>query len=115
MFKRSAPAYPTASAGVQMTLRGGDTVEDIRIAMGSAGLTPIRARDAEAELRGHALTDAVVDRAAEAAMAAAEPVDDQRGSAEFKRQVLLTLVKRAISVAQRRCNGETVESHHEYY
>lgn len=115
VFKRCSPAYPTASAGVQMTLRDGDTVEDVRIALGSAGLTPIRARDAEAELRGRALTDAVVDKAAAAAIAAADPVEDQRGSVEFKQQVLRALVKRAIGVAQRRCNGDTVENRHEYY
>jgi carbon-monoxide dehydrogenase medium subunit len=114
-FKRCAPAYPTASAGVQLTLRGGDTVEDVRVAMGSAGLTPIRAKDAEAELRGNALTEDVIGKAAEAAVAATDPIDDQRGSMEFKQQILRTLVKRAIGIAQRRCNGETVENHHEYY
>jgi len=114
-FKRCAPAYPTASAGVQMTLRGGDTIEDVRVAMGSAGLTPIRAKDAEAELRGKSLTEDVIGKAAEAAVAATDPIDDQRGSMAFKQQILRTLVKRAIGIAQRRCNGETIENHHEYY
>lgn len=114
-FKRCAPAYPTASAGVQLTLRGSDTVEDVRVAMGSAGLTPIRAKEAEAELRGKALTEDVIGKAVEAAVAATDPIDDQRGSMEFKQQILRTLVKRAIGVAQRRCNGESIENHHEYY
>lgn len=114
-FKRCAPAYPTASAGVQMTLQDRDVVADARVALGSAGLTPIRASAAEGELRGNALTAGVIDKAAEAAVAAADPIEDQRGSPEFKQQVLRTLVKRAIGIAQRRCNGETVENHHEYY
>lgn len=113
-FKRCAPAYPTATAGVQMTLRG-DVVEDARVAMGSAGMTPIRAQDAEDELRGSSLSEDAINKAAEAAVAATDPIDDQRGSPEFKQQVLRTLVRRAIGIAQRRCNGETVENHHEYY
>jgi len=28
--------------------------------------------------------------------------------------VLLTLIKRAIDIAVRRCNGETIKGHHEY-
>jgi len=114
-FKRCAPAYPTASAGVQMTLRDGDIVTDARVSMGSAAMTPIRAKAAEDELRGNALTPAVIEKAAEAAVAATDPIEDQRGTPEFKQQILRTLVKRAIGIAQRRCNGESVENHHEYY
>lgn len=113
-FKRCAPAYPTASVGVQLTLQD-DVVEDVRIALGSAGLTPIRPKAAEDELRGKSLSEDVVVRAADAAVAATDPVGDQRGSPEFKQQLFRALVKRAIGVAQRRCNGETVENHHEYY
>ena len=114
-FKRCAPAYPTATAGVQLTLGEGDTCEDVRIAMGSAGLTPIHATEAEAELRGKVLSADTINKAAEAAVAASDPVEDQRGSADFKRSLLGTLVKRAIGVATRRCHGEKVEIAHEYY
>lgn len=114
-FKRCAPAYPTASAGVQMTLADGDTCQDVRVALGSAGLTPIHATAAESELRGAQLTESVINKAAEAAVAASDPIEDQRGSAAFKQQILNTLVKRAIGIAARRCRGETVETSHEYY
>ena len=50
-----------------------------------------------------------------AAVAAAEPVEDMRGSEAFKRSVLAVLVKRAIDAAMRRCKGEQVEMSHEYY
>ncbi|TDJ44396.1 MAG: xanthine dehydrogenase family protein subunit M [Gammaproteobacteria bacterium] len=114
-FKRCAPAYPTATAGVQLTLTDGDICEDVRIALGSAGLTPIHAIDAEAELRGKPLSEKNIEQAAEAAVAACDPVDDQRGSPAFKRSVLRVLVKRAVGIAVRRCGGESVESSHEYY
>jgi carbon-monoxide dehydrogenase medium subunit len=113
-FKRSAPAYPTATVGVQLTIRDGQ-VESSRIAMGSSGLTPIRAQQAEAELTGGSLAPERISRAAEAAAAAAEPFDDRRGSSEFKLQLIATLCKRAIAIAARRASGETVKNSHEYY
>ncbi len=114
-FKRCAPAYPTATAGVQMTLADGDVCQDVRIALGSAGLTPIHATEAEQVLRGKSLSPNTIDLAAEAAVAAAEPVEDMRGSEAFKRAVLAVLVKRAIDAAVRRCKGEQVEMSHDYY
>ena len=113
-FKRCAPAYPTASVGVQLTLDG-DTCQDVRVALGSAGLTPIHATAAEAELRGNTLTEAVINKVADAAVAASDPIEDQRGSADFKKAILHTLTKRAIDIAARRCRGETIEASHEYY
>ena len=113
-FKRCAPAYPTISVGVQLKLRG-DQCEEARIALGSAGLTPINARAAAAELCGKSLTAAGIARAADAAVAASDPVADQRGSPAFKRSLINALVKRGIEVARRRGRGETVEVSHEYY
>jgi len=112
-FKRCAPAYPTASVGVQLTLDG-DVCSNIRIALGSAGLTTITSKEAEDILRGNPLTEAGIDKATEVIVAAAEPVPDQRGSEDFKRAVLRTLVKRAMDIAVRRCRGETIKGHHEY-
>jgi CO/xanthine dehydrogenase FAD-binding subunit len=47
-------------------------------------------------------------------MAAAEPQSDMRGSAEYKRVLIRSLVKRAIEIALRRAHGEPVEASHEY-
>lgn len=113
-FKRCAPAYPTISVGVQLSVRD-DHCEEVRIALGSAGLTPIRAKRAEAELRGKALAAVAIARAAEAAAAECDPVADQRGSPAFKRSLVDALVKRGVDVARRRCRGEKVEVSHEYY
>jgi len=112
-FKRCAPAYPTASAGVQLSLDG-DVCSHIRMALGSAGLTTVTSKEAETVLLGSPLTEANIDKAAEAIVSAADPVPDQRGSEAFKRAVLRTLVKRAVDIAVRRCHGETIKGHHEY-
>ncbi len=112
-FKRSAPVYPTASVAVKLTLAG-DVCEDIAIALGCVGLTAIRATEAETVLRGKILNDKTIATAAEAARAAADPQPDMRGSAEYKRQLVVALVKRAIQIAARRARGEQVEGAHLY-
>jgi carbon-monoxide dehydrogenase medium subunit len=113
-FKRSAPVYPTASAGAQLTLEGKNVCKDVRIVLGCVGLTAIRASRAEAELRGKSITAQTIKAAAEAAMAAAEPQADMRGSVEYKRVLVGALVKRALGIAVRRARGERVEAGHEY-
>jgi carbon-monoxide dehydrogenase medium subunit len=112
-FKRSAPVYPTASAAVQLTMEG-DVCQDAAIALGCVGLTAIRAKDAEAAVRGQALTGKRIESAMEAARAEADPQSDMRGSAEYKRTLVGALVKRAIAIAVRRAHGERFEVSHIY-
>ena len=112
-FKRSAPVYPSASAAVQLTLVD-DVCQDAAIALGCVGLTSIRATEAEAALRGKRLDDKTIATVAEAARAAADPQPDMRGSAEYKRQLVVALVKRTIAIAARRARGEQVEGTHLY-
>lgn len=113
-FKRTAPVYPTVSAAVQLTLEGKDTCKEARIVLGCVGLTAIRAKEAEAALRGKTLSEKSIQAAAEAAREAAEPQSDMRGSADYKRLMVATLVKRAIGIAARRARGERAEAGHEY-
>jgi len=112
-FKRAAPVYPTASTAVQLTMEG-EICKDAAIALGCVGLTAIRAGEAEAALRGNSLTDTTIAAAAEAARAAADPHPDMRGSADYKRELVAALVKRAIHIALRRARGEQVEGTHLY-
>jgi CO/xanthine dehydrogenase FAD-binding subunit len=76
--------------------------------IGSAGPTPLRAREAEAFLAGvyeeHGLwaSDAPVpasalERFGELVAAAARPIDDVRGSADYRRHVLGVLARRTVS------------------
>jgi carbon-monoxide dehydrogenase medium subunit len=112
-FKRAAPVYPTASAAVSVAMDG-DVCKEAAIALGCVGLTAIKASAAEAALRGQRLTDKSIAAAAEAARAAADPQSDMRGSAGYKRALVVALVKRAIQIAARRARGEQVEVSHIY-
>jgi carbon-monoxide dehydrogenase medium subunit len=112
-FKRSAPVYPSASVAVQLTMAG-DVCQDAAISLGCVGLTAMRATEAEEALHGRVLSEQTIAVAAEAARAAADPQSDMRGSAEYKRQLVVALVGRAIGIAARRARGERVEGTHLY-
>lgn len=112
-FKRTAPVYPTASAAVQLSLAG-DRCKEIAITVGCVGLLPIRVREGESLLRGQQITPKLIASAGEAARAAADPQSDMRGSAEYKRQLVGALVKRAMGGALQRARGQQVEVSHIY-
>jgi carbon-monoxide dehydrogenase medium subunit len=112
-FKRCAPVYATATAAVQLSMQG-DTCSDARIALGCVALTPVRPAEAEAALRGKPITAQSIAAAAEAARAAADPQPDIRGSAEYKKDLVAALVRRAIETAARRARGERVPGGHLY-
>jgi carbon-monoxide dehydrogenase medium subunit len=112
-FKRSAPVYPTASAAVQLTMEG-DVCKQAAIVLGCVALVPLKATSAEDALRGRKLDEKTIATAMEAVRAAADPQPDMRGSAEYKRTLAASLVKRAIEIALRRARGERVEVSHIY-
>ncbi|HEV2250574.1 MAG TPA: xanthine dehydrogenase family protein subunit M [Candidatus Limnocylindria bacterium] len=88
--------YATVSvaAVVATDERGGCT--HARIALGGAGPVPLRARDAERSLAGRRLDDAAIREAAALAAAATDPIDDLRGSAEYKRAMAGVWTERAL-------------------
>ncbi|MDR2187752.1 MAG: xanthine dehydrogenase family protein subunit M [Azonexus sp.] len=113
-YKKSAAAFPICSTGVQLTLDSAQVCRDVRIVLGGAGPTARRALEAEAELRGKALSDALWARAADAAIAIAEPNADVHGSAEYKRSLLRGLLLKTAHVAMRRSANAKIEGSHVY-
>ena len=92
-----------ATVGVAITLKANDgTCEDIRIALNSVASTIVRARKAEEVLRGNAMTDTALREMGEVAATECDPTDDNRGSAEYKRDLVKVLVRRAAQEAIQR-------------
>jgi carbon-monoxide dehydrogenase medium subunit len=67
---------------------------DVRIALGVAAPTPMRAMKAEALLRGKKLSDELLEEAAHTASQEAQPRDTLRGEAWYRRDMVRVLVKR---------------------
>jgi carbon-monoxide dehydrogenase medium subunit len=73
------------------------TCADVRLGLGGVAPTPLRARAAEALLRGRAATPARIAEVAEAAAAATDPLDDRQGSAPYRREMTRVWVARALA------------------
>jgi len=73
--------------------------KDIRIALGAVAPTPIRAKKAEEVLKGQKFDDNLVEKAAKTAAGQSRPIDDHRASAEYRRDMVEVLVRRAIKQA----------------
>ena len=97
---------PSVGVAVQLTLEERkDSIENARIVLGCVGPTPVRARKAEENLIGKNVS---VELAAEAGKIAAQecqPTDDLRGSEQYKRAIVGTLVKRSAMKAYERAMG----------
>jgi carbon-monoxide dehydrogenase medium subunit len=72
-----------------------------RIALGAVGPTPLFARDASQALAGKSITDEVIGQAALAAQGLARPIDDMRGTKEFRLHVTGVLTRRVLEEAVR--------------
>jgi carbon-monoxide dehydrogenase medium subunit len=68
--------------------------KDVRIALGVAAPTPMRASKAEALLRGKKLSDELLEEAADIACREAQPRDSLRGEAWYRKDMVRVLVKR---------------------
>jgi carbon-monoxide dehydrogenase medium subunit len=85
--------------------QAGDRIERVRIALGAVAPTPVRARKAEAALEGKAASEALFAEAAQTAASEASPIDDIRGSAEFRRHLVRVTTERCLHEAARRARA----------
>ena len=92
-----------ATVGVAITLKANNgTCEDVRIGLNSVASTIVRARKAEEVLRGKPITDTALQEMGEVAATECDPTDDNRGSAEYKLDLVRVLVPRAAKEALER-------------
>ena len=82
--------------------------KQVRIALASVAPTPVFAREASDLLVGREVNDEAIAEAAEAAKAAAKPISDMRGTAEYRIHLVGVLTKRALNGAVSRARGEFV-------
>lgn len=102
---RRSGDFALAAVAAIITLSG-QKIATARIAMTGVGDTPLRATAAEALLRGESFDSDAIERAAQAARAAATPDSDLHASADYRRHLVHVLTRRVIRTAWRRALGE---------
>jgi CO/xanthine dehydrogenase FAD-binding subunit len=93
---RRAQAISKVCIAVVCDITAARVIDDIRIALGSVAPTVIRARAAEAALRGHGLTDATLTTAEAALEREIAPIDDIRSNARYRMRVARALLREAL-------------------
>jgi aerobic carbon-monoxide dehydrogenase medium subunit len=92
---------PSAGVAVRLTMDN-DAVRIARIVLGCVGPTPVRARKAEESITGKKLTIELIAQAGAMASQECSPTSDLRGSEQYKRAIVRTLVRRAAAKANER-------------
>jgi aerobic carbon-monoxide dehydrogenase medium subunit len=91
--------YATVSVAARLALDGNGIISEPRVALGAAAMVPVRAKAVEAMLSGRAADAATFREAASMVLDAIDPIDDFRGSAEYKRKMAVVHVRRALAEA----------------
>ncbi len=104
-LERKVGDFATAAVAVQVTLGADGTCERAGIGLTNVGLTPIKAKKAEAFLQGKRLDAGAIKQAAQLAAEEAQPTSDLRGPAEYKRDLVRVLTARALAKAVERARG----------
>ncbi len=96
---------PLLGVGMVLTLSEDGTCTDARITLGASTPVPVRVRGAEVALRGQPATEEVFARAGQAASEEVEPLDDFRGSSDYRREIIKVIVRRTGVRAVERAGG----------
>jgi len=97
-FNRRAGDFALAAALATYRLEAGKIVEP-RVAIGGAEVNPRRLAEAERALAGSEPGDKAFRAAAAAATAAIDPMEDNLNTAEFRRDLVLAVTRRALERA----------------
>jgi carbon-monoxide dehydrogenase medium subunit len=103
--ERKVGDYAAAAVGTMVVLDG-DTIAEASIGLTNVGPLTIHAADAAASLIGKSIDDAAaIEEAGRLAAEASDPVSDLRGPAEYKRDLVRVLTKRALRTSGQRARG----------
>jgi carbon-monoxide dehydrogenase medium subunit len=92
---RTEDDYATVAVAALAELDDG-ACREVRVALGAAGPTPIRATAAEQLLNGQRISPDLIRRAAEAVAEQVDPLSDFRGPADYKRDMAVVFTRRAL-------------------
>jgi aerobic carbon-monoxide dehydrogenase medium subunit len=97
--------------GVSLTLDDKGVCTAARMALGAVAERPLLVADAAKALVGTKVDAAALDKLAAAASAACRPIDDKRGTKDFRIKVAGVLARRTAQIALDRAHGKAGTSH----
>jgi aerobic carbon-monoxide dehydrogenase medium subunit len=105
-LERVAGDFAIASAAVQMSLDKNGVCEVIGVGVTGAGAVPQKADAVESLLRGKTISAELIDESGRLIQEGAEPIEDLRGSASYKKKALGAILRRAIAESLRRSEAK---------
>jgi len=97
-----AGAFATVSAAVQMAVDKNGTCQVIGIGVTGRGAVPQQAIAVENLLQGTKITPELIDESGRLIQEGADPIEDMRGSANYKKKALSAILRRALNECLRR-------------
>lgn len=88
--------------GVNITLSDSGICEDAKISIGAVAEKALVVEDAATALIGNKITEEIIEDYIEKVRASARPINDKRGTVEFRIQVIGIIAKRALNMALER-------------
>jgi len=104
-IERKVGDYAAAAVACQLNIDSSGSIENIGLGLTNVGSTPIRASSAEELLKGKKPDENMLAEAGRLAAADSEPMEDLRGSAEYKVALINELTQRAIKLSIQRAEG----------
>ncbi|MDP6889813.1 MAG: FAD binding domain-containing protein [Phycisphaerales bacterium] len=104
---REGNSIAVASVAARIRLDDAGMMQEAALAIGAVAPTPLLLENIPAILAGRAPNETAWADAADAAVAAADPISDIRGSAEFRRELTGVLTARALRLATERIGGDS--------
>lgn len=104
-LERKVGDYAVIGVGVQVALDEAGNVRQAGIGLCNAGSVSIKASSAEEFLVGKPLAPDNVNQAAQLAMEASDPIEDDRGPVDYKQAMVRELTRRALRRALARAQG----------
>jgi carbon-monoxide dehydrogenase medium subunit len=92
-------------AGVSITLDPAGVCTDARVVLGAVAPTALLVADAAAALIGRTLDATALDGLDRAAQRACKPIDDKRGTIEYRIKVAGVIARRAATIAYERARA----------
>tara|TARA_Y100000590_G_C15632708_1_gene981810 strand:+ start:441 stop:1343 length:903 start_codon:yes stop_codon:yes gene_type:complete len=104
-------AVAGVGASVQLDEKN-SVIKSARVALASVGPTPILVNEATSALVGKSPEDeSAISKAGQAAKSAATPINDMRGTVEYRKHLCDVLTRRALNAAITRAKGGTIDVH----